>query len=167
MPSPKDGFNDQFGLASADGTRAGAGAAFATGAAGDGLAPLVDLEGRLYLASAPPPLPGYNTAWETSSGAALTNDTQLFPGPGLLEQVSGFVQAAADVSVNYVQIYDLAGAPAGSPLQTIRVVGSQVWSWSPQRWRFGTGIRFAVSTAPLTYVAGDLAFYNALGWVNV
>lgn len=163
MAGPKNSDNTQFGLASSNATRAGGGAASV--AAGNGVEPLVDLEGRQYVVPVGGPLPGFNTPWQTSSGSALVTGAQLLAGPGLLEQVSGFVQAASDTAVNYVQLYDLAAAPTvETPVQSIRIVGSQVWSWSPQRWSFGAGIYFAVSSAPLSYVISDSAFYNALGW---
>jgi hypothetical protein len=161
MPSPKNGVTDNWGLASADGTRAAAGAAFPQLSSGEGGPPLIDEEGRLWVREGGP-APGFNARWQASSGA-LTNDEQIIAGAALLEQVSGFVQAASD-AVNFVQIYDLAAVPAGVPVQTIRIVGSQVWSWSPQRWQFSSGVRFAVSSSAIAFVAGDVAFYNALGW---
>lgn len=162
MPSPKDGSTDNWGLASSDGTRAAAGAAFPQLSSGEGGPPLIDEDGKLWVREGGP-APGFATRWQASSGA-LTNDEQIIAGASLLEQVTGFVQAASDVAVNYVQIYDLAAIPVGVPVQTIRIVGSQVWAWSPQRWQFSNGVRFAVSSSAIAFVAADVAFFNALGW---
>jgi len=165
MPSPKDGTNDQWGLASSTGARSGV--AFPPLAVNDGGPPLLDLNGQQWVrqASAPPPVPGFGEYW-ANRATVLTNDVQVFPlGPALLDQITGFVEASSDDAVNYVQLYDILATPTVEvPLQSIRVVGSQEWAWAPLRLGFADGLRLCISSSPLSFVAGDLAFYNALGW---
>lgn len=165
MPSPKDGTNDQWGLASSSGSRASIALPLGNG---DGAAPLVDLEGRVWVrpTGEGPPDPSIAGEFQERS-SALLNDAEIrgSGAPLLLLMVSGFVQAASDAEVNYVQLYDQIGAPAGSPVFSCRVVGPQNYAWSPPRgWRFATGIRWAISTSPTSYVAGAVGWYNAIGW---
>jgi hypothetical protein len=168
MPSPKDGVNDQYGLSSNTGSRAAAGAAFPTLANGDGGPPLLDNEGRAWVrpVGAGPPDPAITGDFQFTS-AGLVNDLEIrgTGAPLLLTLITGFVEAGADDEVNYVQIYDVVGVPVGTPAFVCKLIGAQNFSWQPSNgWRFTNGIRFAVSTAALTYAAGSTAWFNAQGW---
>lgn len=167
MPEPKDGFNDQYGLASSTGSRAAAGPAFPPLANGEGGPPLLDEEGRAWVrpVGSGPPDPSIAGAFQVSA-TALVNDAEIrgSGAPLMLTMLSGFVEAGDD-EVNYVQLYDVVGAPAGTPVFSARIVGGQNFSWAPPPgWRFTTGIRFALSTSAVTYVAGATGWFNAIGW---
>jgi hypothetical protein len=170
----KDGTNAQWGLVSADGTRATAGQPGAGNS--DGVPPLVDEQGRVWVrgANAPPPIPTFETLWQEASGGV--NDAeirgQIDPANQfILSQVSGFIEAAADTDVNYVQLFNRTGAPnpGDTPEVSIRIVGTQNYSWSPGQWLFDAGIRWAISTTANTYTAGTAALgrYSALGWEHL
>jgi hypothetical protein len=171
MPSPKNGVNDQWGLASSTGVRPNPPNITLTD--GDGGCPLIDEEGRIWTRAIPgPPVPGASVAWQAFSGLvaeAQVRGPQSDPSDQyVLEQISGSLVAASPSEVNFVQIYESNGAPLGGPpVQTILVIGSQVWSWAPQRWRFVDGaIYLLVSTTPDTPTLSATAetTYNALGW---
>lgn len=171
MPRAKDGFNDQFGLSSDTGTRAAAGLAFPPLANGDGGPPLVDNQGRVWVRpiGSGPPDPSIAGEFQIASGA-LENDAEIrgSGAPLILTMLTGFVEAASDDQVNYVQIYDVVGAPVGVPAFCCKLIGSQNYSWTPPNgWRFANGIRFAVSNTPLSFAAGATAWFNAFGWETI
>jgi hypothetical protein len=170
MTRPKDGSTDQFGLSSSTGARSAAGPAFPPLANGDGGPLLLDNEGRAWVrpVGATPPSPTITGEWQESSRPiGLTNDAEIrgSGAPLILMMLSGFVEAGSDDEVNYVQLYDVVGAPAGAPAFCAKLIGSQNFSWTPPNgWRFEDGIRFAVSTTAVTYAAGSTAWFNAFGW---
>lgn len=162
----KNGINDQFGLVASSGGRTGASLID-----GHGGPPLIDEEGRLWVrvaggAGGNSPDPAIPNAFQLNSGALTNNATIRDAGiPLLLTLLSGFIEAGSDTAVNYVQLYDLDAVPSGVPAFTCRLVGRQAFGWVPVNgWRFENGIRFAVSTAALSFVAGSPAWFNAQGW---
>jgi hypothetical protein len=161
MSGRKTNDNSQFAIVSADGTRATAGAL--PGANGDGLEPIADEQGRLWvrLASniAPPGFPNR----VQDSAAALINSEQVYAGPCVLSVISGFNNDGT--LLRYAQVYDLAGAPGAGdvPVQSIPVAPMAEWSWSPDLWEFTDGIWFALSSTALSFTdpGGALGFWNA------
>lgn len=168
MSGSKTQVNEQWGLASPTGARP---APFATLAAGDGGAPLITPEGHVYVrATIDPSPPGFPTRWQDRS-AALVGVEQINVGPASqrLSCLTGQVVAPTDTEVNYVQLYDSAAPPGALtvPEWTVRIVGSQSFSWSPaDGWVFAAGIFFAVSTTPIGFTApaAAVAWWNATGW---
>ena len=152
--------NTQFGLVSADSTRAGGGAASL--APSEGVEPLCDTEGRLWVRMVGGIVPpGFPTKVQASA-AALTNSEQIHAGPCKLSTLSGFNNSGA--TTYYAQIYDLAAAPGGGnvPVQSLPVVAMAEFSWSPDLWEFTNGIWFGLSTTPLSYTAGAAqGFWNS------
>lgn len=162
MAGLKTADNQQWGLVSADGTSAPL-------TAGEGGEPLIDLQRRVFVIPVldPPPFPLFPTRWQQpNAGGAETR--QLLAVAGVLEQVSGFVAAAAG-DVRYVQLFDLAAGPPGAavPFHQIPTVGLSTYSYAPGRgWEVSNGILIAVSTTPDAFTAGAGAIMrsSATGW---
>lgn len=174
----KDGTNGQWGLATSDGTRATAGAAFPALGNGEGGPPSIDGNGNVWVrpVGGTPPAPGFLTAWQEHNTSELTDSAQIRgtvdpANQFMLDQVGGFVNAIADTDVCYVQLFNGSAAPAvgATPQISIRIVGSQNYSWAPGQYHFPDGIWFALSTSPNDYAAGTtaLGWYTALGWESL
>lgn len=164
MATPKTGANTQAMLASPDGTRAGAG--FSSKAAGDGVEPLCDLQGRAYVVPLPGFPPGTTARWQYPIAAPSFAFSPVIIGAGVLEQASGYVTGVLGPAVlTFVQVYDDI-APVGTPIMEIPILGAGTWAWSPgQGWGLAVGLAFAFSATQgvwVPIVAGGTV--NATGW---
>ena len=160
MAGRKTGDNVQFAIVSADGTRATAGALPL--ADGDGIEPIADENGQLWVrVSQSITPPGYPTR-EQASAAALTDAEVVHNGAAVLSVINGLNNDGA--VLHYAQVYDLAAAPGPGdvPIQVIPVAPMAEWSWSPDLWEFTNGIVVAMSTVPMSFAsAGAVMFWQA------
>lgn len=150
MAGEKNSDNTQFGRASADGTRAGGGAA--TVAAGDGVEPLVDLEGRPYVRA----VAGNAVPPGTSQLQAIASSTAGAIGfTGRVMKYTGIVDA-----VCFVQIFDQAGVPVGGEVPRIQVQQLAPGNFEIDLTAIGGvafvsgGFAYGFSTTRDTYTAG-------------
>lgn len=164
MAGLKNDDNKQFALVSEDGTRP------VPQAAGTGIEPLADQHGKLWTlgAPAPFPFPGFPTRNQLYA-TSLVNNAELFtPGPGILEQVNGFVDGTEGTPV-YVQLWDIAAWPPGegdSPFEIPPIDGLNTYAYGPASgWRFENGLFISFSLNVFGFnSAGDVGFYNCTLW---
>lgn len=160
MPTQKTQDNTQFArVGELDGT---APAGF-NGAPNDGLAPLCDRHGHLYVVQA---VPGGAALVAASyyDSAALETSAVILAAAGALVVIYGFNNTAG---VLYFQTFDQAGALAGAEIPVgvnlpVQAGGMFSVTLGPYGRDFANGIVFGFSTTPAVYTAAAAG----AGWVN-
>lgn len=161
MSGTKTGDNQQWGLVSPDGTRAGAG--FGALPAGDGGEPLIDTESRIWTRDAGSPIDPGTPLIRYDNGGAFAGQTTavISAAPATLIRVFGFKTGGG---VEYLQLYDLAaGPPAGVPFAQLPVAqdGSFSLDFGITGRPLVTGLVAALSTSAVAFVAA-----GATMWIN-
>lgn len=129
---------------------------------GEGIEPLADSQGRLYVLVANGPVPpGETIDYYDNGGAFAPQITAVVRAtPGSLVRVYGFKTAAG---VEYVQLYNLAaGPPSGVPFAQFPVGQNGTFSLDFATPRpLSVGLVVALSTSPTSFVAAAASM-----WVN-
>jgi hypothetical protein len=170
MSGPKTEFNNQAGLISADGA-ADVPSDVVPLPVGDGTYMLLDRFGRPYINArivSGSVSGGSNIIIGERPPTAANSLTNLpvaaMPVAGSIQVMSPDgklygVMLSTDQNLRvYFQMYNIFGVPAGTPLLSVPVPPASdnkplVLDLSPIGFYFSTGIRFAISTTPLTFTA--------------
>lgn len=130
---------------------------------GEGIEPLADPDGRLYvlIAGTVPPAPGSITYYDNAGAFAQQSLAVVSAAPAALIRVYGF---KAGPGTEYVQLYDLAAGPPGAaiPFAQFPVEQDAAFSLDFANGRqLTTGLVVALSTTSTLYTAAP-----ATMWLN-
>jgi hypothetical protein len=165
MSGRKTSDNNQWGLVSTDGTRATAGAAAVVD--GDGVEPITDENGALWARAAGSAVTPSNPLQRYDNGGnfAGAQEHQVSAAPVTVLRLFGFKSTAG---TEYIQVYDVNGAAAGTPLYQVAVPqdGSFSIDLGIAGRPFANGLTVALSTTPGSLTAGSAGLWLNAEYVN-